>query len=45
MASGPVSTPICAKAELQDTRRISTSVPPQDDPPKFCSGRVVPGGV
>ena len=44
IASAPVSTPIWAKAVLQDIRRISNSVPPQVEPPKFRIGRVVPGG-
>ena len=45
IGSGPVSTPIWAKAVLHDTRRIWNSAPPQDEPPKFRIGRVVPGGV
>ncbi len=45
MASGPVSTPIWAKAVLQEAWRIWNSVPPQVPPPKLRSGRVVPGAV
>ncbi len=46
MSSAPmVSWPICAKAELHDTRRISGRAPPQAWPPKFEMGRLVCGGV
>src|SRR4051812_42414077 len=46
MASGPiVSVPISVNAELQDTRRIGTRVPPQDSPPKLLIDLFVWGGV
>ncbi len=45
ITSGPRSTAIWAKAVLHDTRRISSSVPPQVEPPKLRSGRVVCGGT
>ena len=40
-----VSAPICANAELHDTRRISGSVPPHVSPPKFLIGLFVCAGV
>ena len=43
--SPPRSRPIWANDVLQDLARIVKRVPPQSEPPKLGSGRVVPGSV